>query len=174
MTTVKITKSGYSDLTIYAAKVEEISNKDIISYPYPFPQPDWPSPPTALIPRRESIDLLNITREFTITGLIDADSTPLGDVLSARDTLMNMQRSGGAVSLKYGVSTDVTGSGYTPSANNMYYHANGFTCQIRRIMVSEINKGGAEDGVYTSNAIIGAPELFEVTIVLLSATEVST
>ena len=52
MTTIKITKAGYSDLTVYGVKIEEISDKDVISYPYPFPQPDWPSPPTATIPRR--------------------------------------------------------------------------------------------------------------------------
>jgi len=173
MTTIKITKASYSDLTIHSSKIEEISNKDVISYPYPFPKPDWPSPPTSTIPRRESIDLLNMTREFTITGMIDGSSTSAGDVMSARDTLINMQRSGGTVSFKYGESGNVTGSGYTPSANNMYYHANGFTCHIKRIMVSEANKGGAEDGLYSSTAIVQSAERYDVTIVLTFATEVT-
>ena len=173
MTTVKMAKAGYDPLTIHNIKIEEISNKDVISYPYPFPQPDWPSPPTSTVPRREAIDLLNMTREFTITGLIDSDSTAVGNAMSARDTLINMQRSGGTVNFYYGIPNDVTGSGYTPSANNMYYHTDGFTCHIKRIMVSETPKGGAEDGVYTSNAQKGAPEKYEVTIVLLYASEVA-
>jgi len=173
MTTIKITKSGYNDLTVHSGKVEEISNKDIISWAKYRGHQQWPTPPTNLIPGRFSVDILNITREFTITGFIDEDSTSAGNALSARDTLINMQRSGGTVSFKYGVSTDVTGSGYTPSANNMYYHADGFTGHIKRIMISETPKGGAEDGIYTSNAQKGAPEKYEVTIVLTLAEEVT-
>jgi len=172
MTTITLTKSGYNDLTLYSPKVEEVSNKEIISYAYPYPRPDWPSPPTAIVPHTEAIDLLSITREFTITGIIDSSSTSAGNAQAARDTLINMQRSGGTVSFKYGAAGDVTGSGYTPSANNMYYHANGFTCHIKRVMVEETAKGGAES--YTGAAVKGAPEQYEVTVVLTYAIEIIT
>jgi hypothetical protein len=169
MTTIRLTKSGQSDLTIFAGKVEETSNKELISWPDSIVRPDWPSTPTTTTPGRESVDILYIQREFTITGFIDKDSTSAGNVLSARDTLNNMQRTGGPLIFKYGVSSELPGSGYTSSSNNGYYN-NGFSCHVTRIMIVE-TPAAADVGVYSAPAQGNIPELFEVVIVLICATE---
>lgn len=179
MTTILIEKTGFNDVTIYASKVQEVLSKEIASWPKNFYSPSsLPVTPTDDVPIRQSMDFLNLTREFTITGTIDGNSTSAGNALDARDTIVNMCRSGGTASFRYGLPSDVSGSGYSSSSDNIYYAGDGFTVQIRRIMVDETPKGGSgsehSSPEYSGNSLKKAPEQFDVTITLLWAENIGT
>jgi len=173
MTTLILSKAVYGDVTIFSGKVEEVLSKEIPQWPKTFYAPaQLPITPTDTSDIRLALDMLNVTREFTITGSIDGNSTsPASNALYARDKLVNMFRSGKSVTFRYGMPADITGSGYGYSNDNMYFAGNGFSCSIRRLMIVEKSKGGSgsefSSPAYSSDAIKRAPEEFEVTITLL-------
>lgn len=177
MTTIVLEHPDYNDITIDAAKVEESLSKEISTWPKNFYAPaDLPVTPTDQIPIRQSMDFLNVTREFTINGTIDGNSISNGNALKAREVLVNMLRSGGTLIFRYGLPSDVTGSNYSPSSNNMYFNQ-GFSVHMRRLMVVEKPKGGSGSEFstpeYTGNAIKNAPEEYEVTITLTWAEDLT-
>ena len=126
---------------------------------------------------RFGMDFGNITRDWEISGVIQASSLvgfdsagkDLGStkatVMAVRDRLINMVRGGGQVLFSYGINSDVTGSGYTYNSRNGYFGKDKFKVYIRRLMITENPKGGAIEG-YTGNSITAAPEDLEVNISL--------
>lgn len=174
MTTIKLEKTGttpHDEIEIHAGKVQEVLNNEIPTWSMPIMGNRHPISPTATEPTRQGMDMLNQKRTFTVNGFIDSGST-LGSAQEARDTLINMARTGGTLSFKYGVPGDTYGSGYSQSADNMYYHANGFTCYITRIMIDEKAIGGSS-GENTSTATKQCPEQYEVTIELTKADDIT-
>lgn len=173
MTRIFLSKSGvspYPVLEIHAGKIDENISKNLISWPELFFKGNYP--PVNQV-RRNAFDMLDVTREFTITGQLDTRSTCTsatanGNVkttaMAARDTLINMLRSGGELKLIYGLSSEVTGTGYSPSTLNLYYRPEGFTVHITRITIQEVPKGGSDEN-YPTTALMHAPELFEVVVV---------
>ena len=180
MTTIRLSKIHLPTLTLYGSKVQEMLNKEVGSWPKEFFAPaDLPITPTGTKPIKQSMDFLNVTREWTITATLDGNSIGSGNALDARDTLVSMVRSGGTIDFIYGLPTDIspgTAGGYGPDPDNVYYTGVAFTVHIRRIMVDELPKGGSgsETGnAYTGNATKGAPEQFLVTITLFHAEDLT-
>jgi hypothetical protein len=184
MTTVQLTKV-YDDvsviLTIDMAKVEETIKKDLVDWFYPIAQADWPSSLGSQAdltkPRRECMDLLNVTREWTITGFLYSELSANGvtisrNVLDKRDQLINMLRSGGPVTLFYGIPSDVTGAGYTYTNSKGYYSQVGFNVYITSLMIQETAKGGSSD-FKSGAAAVQVPEVYEITMSLRAANEAS-
>jgi len=179
MTTIQFIKPPFATapgtspgpLIIHVPKIQEMFDKEVANWPKEFFAPaDLPITPDATTPIRQSMDFLNMRRTFTVNGIIDTTSVELGNAQAARDVLVNMIRSGGTCTLNYGVPSDVTGSGYSPTNANMYYAGNGFNVHITRIMISEEPKGGSEE--YTGNASKQAPERYDVVITLLHAEDI--
>ena len=107
MTTIQLTKSGnvpYETITIYAGKIEETISKDLPTWQKNYKSPkNLPVTPTDILPILNAYDFLNVTREFSVTGFIDGTSTAGGNALTARDTLINMIRSGKKITFNYGL-----------------------------------------------------------------------
>jgi len=179
MTTIQLSKSGIGTITIYASKIEETVDKEIITWMKEFLAPaQLPITPTKDRPTKYAMDLLNLTREWTIVGTIDGNSITGGNALNTRVKLLNMLRSGEQVNFIYGTASDISpgsAGGYSVGSDG-YYDGTGFTVHIKRIMIVESTKGGSgtEFGTaYTQNAIKGAPEQFEVNISLIQATDMT-
>ena len=152
MTTIRLTHStgGYY-LKIDASQVEEDLTKGVASFPYSTPNAKWGSP-TAILPRREGLDLLSIQRIFTITGTIYAHSKCNSNwnrtgitAPEARDVLVNMMRYGGVGRFDYGESSEAALGGYVNSDDHMYYTSSedgsikkGFPCQFIKYKIVEI------------------------------------
>jgi hypothetical protein len=164
---------------IFSGKVEENIQKDPIFWAEFIDRTLWPStlsqvPVEQTKPKTNSMDFLNITREFTITGFIERDSYQAnGNAPRAREILTNMILSGGTVTFYYGITDDVTGSGYTPNSDSRYYsNTTPFVGHITKMMISELPKGAAENEVgYTGSAIKAAPEKYEVTLTIRTCSE---
>jgi hypothetical protein len=183
MTTIKLKKTiaGVdNELIIHAGKVEEVLSKELIAWADFKIRADWPSTkntlPSSTLPKTNAMDMLNITREFTINGTIEYDSltgaTSCGALL-AKNTLVQMIRSGGSVTFYYGITDDTTGSGYTPNSNDQYYdNTIPFNAHITRLMITETPKGGADlTAAHTGQAIKKIPESYDVVITLRVAIE---
>lgn len=174
MTTIQLTKSGnqpYDTITIFTVKVQEQLDKDLVSWAnIQFPMPV--NPPTASNPGKDAYDLNNINRSFTIVGRIDSESTTGSTAQHARDTLINMMRSGGNCNFFYGITTDATSSEYSYSDGNIYYNGTGFVGYITRIMIDESPKGGTTRFAAGSGPDKKMPESYEITITFVKATEV--
>jgi len=149
MTTIRIahkTAGYYLELT--GVKMEESISKEHLTIPQRFTKSKWGTP-TQTSTFSKYRDSLVTTRNFTITGYLDADclktsgwGTPTGDLSAprSRDALVNMLRYGGSVHLYYGIYSEK--GVYTSSANDMYYTLNagtepGFSCFITRIHLTE-------------------------------------
>jgi len=144
MTTIRLAHStgGYY-LQVDAAQIEEDLSKEVSGYAWPFPKAKWATP-TATQPRKESLDLLSITRTFTITGTIQAESkcnsgwTSTGtSAPEARDVLVNMMRYGGTGRMYYGTTSEASAGSYSPSNNNMYYTSGGFPVNFIKYKIVE-------------------------------------
>jgi len=174
MTTILFSKPGnvpYPIVTIYAGKIQEQIEKKVVEWGDFRASAQWPSPPTAINPSRSAIDFLLMKRIFTITGRIDVESTGGATVQHARDAIVNMLRSGGNVNFSYGINSDATSSGYSPSANDLYYETSAFVGYITRLMISEEPKGGNEQFTAGSGPDTKMPEYYDVTITFIQAIE---
>ena len=145
MTTIRLAHStgGYY-LEIDASQIEEDLSKQVPGYARPFPKAKWAAP-SATQPRKEALDLLNITRTFTLTGTIQKESkcnsgwTSTGtSAPEARDVLINMMRYGGVGRFYYGTSAEATAGSYSISNDDMYYTAGGFPCHFLKYKIVEV------------------------------------
>jgi len=161
------------EVEIYAAKVQETLNKDVITWPDFKYTADW-GVPTATKPKRNAMDFLNVTREFSISGYVEKESLikPVS-ALSApyvRDILNAMARYGGTCFLQYGVPSDTIGTPdiYPESDANKYYTNKGFSCHIRRIQWTEEPQ---DVGTYLANYKV--PKVYSITISVVYAYDLS-
>lgn len=185
-------------LTIHSAKVEETIIKNM--------EAKWADDakkgrPIAVgassQPIEKTVELMNISRIFTITGTIDAtstdqiynyngsvDTTPLS-ATEVRDLLAQMELYGGTVFFNYGLPADTNTpvSTYRQNDNNGYYTATGFECHFNRCHmveqgeIGQYRNGGtyyAGDGTYQEantieNSTSKLPNEYAVTIELFRA-----